>query len=157
MNKQEFQQWIKELPNLTKDQASEVLSRIKLLGVVKEHDGKQDFGSRVLQAITEVLRKNNIEATSVHFLKKSVAYGNAKGKLDDLSAFFDNISKSRMMQDAILREAIQLLYYDLVNLELAISSHTILNHIHRIPATLNRHYPGYVDSGLLTKIIEESR
>lgn len=155
MNKPEFQQWVKELPNLTKDQASEVLSRIKLLGVSKEYDGKEDFGTRVLQAIKTVLLKNNIENPSIYTLKKSVAYVNAKGKMEDLSAFFDNISKSRMVQDAILREAISLLYYDLVNMNVSISSHTILNHIHRIPATLNRHFPGYTMSGLLTKIVQE--
>jgi hypothetical protein len=155
MNKYEFQEWLKKLPELTKEQSAEVLSRIKILGGSDDYSGKSDFDSRVLSAICDVLRKNNIENISPHFLRKSVAYANARGKMDDLSAFFGRISKQRMVQDAILRNGLELLYYDLVSMNIAVSSHTLLNHIHRIPATLNRHFPGYAQSGMLHKIVKE--
>ena len=156
MNPAQFKTWAAELPTLTKEQLSELLSRVKLLSnsAVKEHDGKSDFGIRVLQAICEVMKRQQIE-TSLTTLRKSSAYANVGDKIKDLAIFFDTISKSKLVQDQILREAIGLLYFDLLNWkDVAISSHTIIQQIHRIPSVLSKHYPGYIASGLLTKIVK---
>jgi len=145
------------LHELDSMQLKDISSRINLLtkSSTKIHDGKSNFGARVLQSICDVMRKHNVETPSVATLKKSAAYASARAKFDDLQIFFDKISKSRIIQDAILNEAVQLLYFDLVNWQgVAISSHTLLNQVHRIPATLNRHFPGYAISGTLTKIVE---
>ena len=157
VNPAQFKLWVGLVPTLTAEQTSELLTRFKLLSKTndKPHVGKQQFGERVLQALCTVLRKNNVETPSVTTLRKSAAYVNSREKLQDLQTFFEKISQSKMVQDAILKEAIQLLYYDLVQWKgVSISSHTMLKQIHRIPATLNKSFPGYAASGMLTKIVK---
>lgn len=156
MNQDQYKTWINELPALTAVQLSDLSTRIKLLGktVSKEHSGKQEFGDRVLQAICIVMKRNNAETPSVNVLRKSSAYVSSRDKLDDLATYFEGLSKAKLVQDQILKEAINLLYFDLINWQgIAISSHTILKQIHRLPSVLNRHFPGYASSGLLTKIV----
>ena len=110
---------------------------------------------RVLNAICFVMIKLNVDSPSVSSLQKSAAYASSKSKFDDLEVFFKQISKSKLIQDHILKAAIELLYFDLVNWQgIAISSHTLLRQIHRVPATLNRHFPGYANSGMLTKLVK---
>lgn len=158
MDQDQYKLWVGSLPMLTAAQVSDLSTRIKLLGKTsaKAHTGKQEFGARALQAICDVLKKNNVEAPSVFVLQKSSAYVAAKPKFDDLSVFFEGISKSKLVQDSILRTSIELLYFDLVQWQgVSISSHTILKQIHRIPATLNRSFPGYAAEGLLILIVKE--
>lgn len=157
MTKEQYEEWVAWLSKLTANQTEDTLTRIKLLGKTapKDHNGKQEYGLRVLQAICDVLKKNNVETPSVATLKKSSAYVAAKDKFNDLSVFFEARSKSKLVQDQILRTAIELLYFDLVQWQgIAISSHTLLRQIHRIPATLNRHFPGYASEGLLIKLVK---
>ena len=156
MNPAQFKLWAGLVPTLTPEQTNELLTRFKLLSKTNDklHSGKQQFGERVLQALCTVLRKNNVETPSVTTLRKSVAYVNSREKLQDLQTFFEKTSPSKMVQDRILRMAIELLYNDLLQWQgVAISSHTLLKQIHRIPATLNRHFPGYAASGMLVKIV----
>ena len=157
MNHTQYKLWLKDLHALNVTQLNDVLTRIKLLDkiVTKEHVGKQAFDDRVLQVICSVLRKHNVETPSVTTLRKSAAYVSSKAKLEDLSTFFESISQSKLIQDSILKIAIDLLYVDLLGwVNIPISSHTILKQIHRIPATLNRHFPGYANSGVLTKLVK---
>src|SRR6266436_4768132 len=151
-----YNNWINQLPALTVVQLNDVSTRIKLLDkiITKEHVGKQDVGVRVLQAICDTLKKHKVETPSVTSLRKSNAYVGSKDKVDDLAIFLESISKSKLMQDQILRIGIELLYNDLLTWNLPISSHILLRQIHRIPATLNRNFPGYAASGLLVKIVK---
>jgi hypothetical protein len=157
MNQDKYKLWVSELSALTLEQLTDLNSRIKILFdvSVKEHNGKQDFGLRLLSIICVVLRKNKVETPTPYTLQKSQAYVNAKAKIYDLGLFFESLSQSKLVQDAILKEAVALLYADLFNWQgVAISSHTLLNQVHRIPSTLNKHFPGYAESGLLTKLIK---
>jgi hypothetical protein len=157
VDEEQYRVWVAELPNLSQTQLNDALMRFKLLSNngVKAHNGKQEFGDRVLQAICDVLRKQGVETPSVAMLKKSSAYVNSnKGKFDNLSNFFEQISPAKIVQDQILKEGINLLYFDLLQWKVAVSSHTILQQIHRIPSVLNKHFPGYAQSGYLTKIVK---
>lgn len=159
MDKQEYQLWAAQIPTLTKEQRDEALIRFKLIskGVVKEHNGKQDVGERILQAICTVMKKNNVDCPSVLTLKKSAAYGQSKEKFNDLQTYIEYLSKSKLIQDSILREAISLLYHDLLQWQgVAVSSHLILRQVHRIPAVVNKSFPGYAASGLLSMIVKGS-
>ena len=156
MNPDQYKIWIGDLPKLTPTQVMDLSTRIKLLAQVsvKEYDGKAEFSNRVLQAVCDVLKKLNVETPSPTMLKKSAAYVSSKDKMQDLIPYFEKASKSKMVQDAILRKGIELLYYDLVAWQgISISSHTLLRQIHRIPSTLNKSFPGYADSGLLCKLV----
>ena len=157
MSPDQYNLLVVSLPTLSAEQRVELVNRIKLLDFVsaKEYSGKQEFGDRVLQIVCTTLRKHNVETPSVVVLRKSSAYVNAKGKLQDLQTYIEQASRSRMVQDGILRTAIDLLYFDLVQWKgIAISSHTLLKQIHRIPSVLNRSFPGYGQSGLLAKLVK---
>lgn len=157
MNDAAYRTLAASLPELTHTQLSDLLSRAKLLSSVAPTvvTGKQDFGVRVTDAICDVLRKQGVETVSSSTLRKSSAYASSREKMKDLNVFLEKASSQRIIQDAILREAVKLLYFDLLNWQgIAISSHTLLQQIHRIPATLQRHYPGYAASGLLIKILK---
>jgi len=152
LDKVQYQEWVKSLSALSPSQLNDLSARLKILAP-KEHDGKSDFGIRVLQAICDVLSKNNVEVCTIHTLRRSSAFVQSKDKIKDLGTYFEQIDKSRLVQDAILRQAIDLLYHDLVQWKgIAISSHTLLRHIHRIPSVLNRNFPGYGPQ-LLVKIV----
>ena len=157
MDEQQYKQWIAQIPSLSAKQCSDVLTRFKLLlpSAAKELNGKAKFSDRVLQAICTVLNKNKVECPNPITLRKSSAYVSASPKFNDLKIFFDNISKSKLVQDQILREGVNLLYHDLLQWQgIAISSHLLLKHTHRIPSVLNRSFPGYAASGLLQKIVK---
>ena len=152
MDKVQYQEWVKSLSALSTGQLNDLSARLKILAP-KEHDGKSDFGIRVLQAICDVLSKNNVEVCTIHTLRRSSAFVQSKDKIKDLGTYFEQIDKSKLVQDAILRQAIDLLYHDLIQWKgIAISSHTLLRHIHRIPSVLNRNFPGYGPQ-LLVKIV----
>lgn len=159
LNQTAYKVWVAALPTLSAEQGADILVRLRLLSLtaLKEHSGKSDFGPRVLQSICSVMQKIGVDSPSVFVLQKSTAYVSALPKINDLAGYFEKISQSKLEQDAVLKTAIELLYFDLVNWQgIAISPYTLLKQIHRIPATLNRHFPGYVSSGLLLKVIRKS-
>lgn len=144
------------VPELDQTQSAALLARLKILsgGDQRPASGKSDFGARVCSAICHVLNKQGVDFVSPHVLQRSAAYGHAKDKFADLAKFFEGVSDKKLGQDQILREGIELLYRDLLHWKVAISPHTLLQQIHRVPATLSRHYPGYAESGLLHMLIK---
>lgn len=156
MDDQQYKLWVKNLFELSNEQRTDVTNRLKLLSfvVTKEFTGKQDFGVRVSEAICKVMSRAGTECPSPSTIRKSAAYAGARAKFDDLAAFFDKVSKQRLVQDAALSIAIELLYDDLVAWGIPVSSHTLLAQCHRIPSTLNRAFPGYAQMGILAKLIK---
>ena len=158
MDQNQYKIWVAQLHTLDAMQLRDISSRINLLSKssTKAHDGKQEFGIRVLEAISSVMKKNNADAASVTTLRKSAAYASAREKVQDLQIYFEKISKSKLVQDQVLKESVGLLYYDLLSWQgVAVSCHTLLQQIHRIPAVLNRAFPNYAASGLLSKIVKK--
>ena len=156
MDQNQYKIWVTQLHTLDFMQVKDVAARLNLLSKAKEqHSGKSDFGMRVLEAISSVMKNNNADGASPTTLRKSAAYVASRGKIDDLKIYFEKISKSKLVQDAMLKEAVSLLYFDLLSWQdFSVSSHTLLQQIHRIPSVLNRAYPGYAESGLLTKVVK---
>jgi hypothetical protein len=149
----DYHQWIVQLPVLTSEQLNDVRTRI---GLLKSHpaagaSGARDFSDIVLEAITDVTRKLNIETASFTRLKKNAAYGPYKAKANDLKKTFAGMT--RVQQTSILNMAVELLYNDMLEWGIAVSAVTLMRHIHRLPATINKHFPGYIQSGLLLKLI----
>jgi hypothetical protein len=126
-----------------------------LLSGSTANSGKQEFGDRFIQSICSVMDKLGVEKPSPLVLRKSSAYNSSKNKLEDLASFFASVSNTRIVQDQILKLSIELLYHDMLQWKgIAVSSHTLIKHMHRLPSTLNRHFPGYAGSGLLKNIVE---
>lgn len=156
MDEIDYKIWIHKLPTLTKQQVNDVSNRIKILSFAsgKEFTGKQDFGARVSEAICATFRKLGVECPSPNTLRKSAAYAHSKDKFDDLASFFEKVSQQRLVQDAVLVIGIEQLYNSMLSWGHPISSHTVLNHIHRVPAALNKAFPGYAQVGLLTRLVK---
>ena len=159
VNDSEYKQWVKQLPNLTSSQASDVCNRVKILkfASAKEFNGKQEVISRTLQVICDVMNKKGVDCPSVRVLERSSALAASRDKLSNLSRFLDSISKSKLVQNSILSIAVECLYIDLLNWGVPVSAHTVLQQIHRIPAVLNKSFPGYAASGVLHKLVKEGK
>lgn len=153
MDATEYADWVKKLPQLSAEQQSDTLTRMKLLGVSASSSGKKEPGDRVVSAICDEFRRLGVEHPSPTVLKKSTAYASSKPKFESVLSFLEGASKQRIVQDALLKHAIDLLYHDLLQWNVPITAHTLISQIHRIPGTLNRHYPGYAQSGLLSKVV----
>lgn len=157
MEQAQYKCWLAGLPSLTEKQLSELVTRIKLLskGADKEHTGKQSFQDRFVQTLCSMMSSKGVECPNPTILKKSSAYVSSKDKLKDLASFFETISKSKLVQDSILKIALDQLYNDMLQWKgISVSSHLLLKNAHRIPSTLNRSFPGYAQSGLLTKLVK---
>ena len=157
MDQNNFLIWLQRLHELTSEQRATVLQRVQLLGSFPKKEkvvGKRDFSDRVLQVLCSTLKRLGAECPSPMVLRKGVAYVSFEGKLPDIEAFFVEASASRVVQDALLGKAIELLYQDIVNWQgVAVSSQTIMQQIHRLPSVLNKSFPGYSSSGYLAKIV----
>ena len=163
MTNDSFNKIVQSLPTLSATERGTLLERLKLLQTLSNTDknavnGKRDDAARVLTAICEVLQKIGVEYPSLDVLRKSSSYVSFARKLPDLMEFLSHVGNDRIAQDALLKIALELLYYDMVNWQGAvISAITLMSHIHRIPATISRHFPGYAASGLLSMIIREHK
>ena len=155
MDDKQYRDWVASLTELNQVQLSDVSNRLKILSfaTTKEFNSKSDFGVRVTEAICRSFRSMNVECPSPNTLRKSSAYSGAKDKFDDLAAFFEKISQNKLVQDRALVIAIEGLYVSLQGWGIAVSSHTILQQVHRLPSILNQQFPGYSASNLLHKIV----
>jgi hypothetical protein len=120
--------------------------------------GKRDLESRALGVLCAAMRDMGVEYPSVEMLRKTSQIGAFNRKLPAVMQFISGIGPKRVEQDALLKIAFELLYYDLVTVyELAASSLTLMAQVHRIPAVINRHFPGYAESNLLGMILKEKK
>ena len=156
-----FDQLVESLPTLSNQQVTALSTRLKALqslsnGHSETTCGKRDIESRVLSCICEVLRDTGCEFPSVEILRRSVHFSAFVKKLPDLIEFVSQAGDSRIIQDALLKVGLDLLYWDMVNWhDATVSAYTLMQHIHRVPATLNKHFPGYSSSGCLGWIVRE--
>lgn len=109
----------------------------------------------VLSEIAGHLREQGIEFVSVSMLKKVQGFGKFAEKIPAVMIFFRKITTNRVKLRALIRIAIALLYKDLARMNISASTRTMMNHFHRVPAVLNRNFPGYAQSGLLGLLLQE--
>lgn len=154
---------LQTLPNLSQEQRINLVQRLKMLESISKNEkngnnGKRDDTSRVLESICTVLARIGVEYPSVDVLRKSSSFAAFQRKLPDLFKFLSRVGPARLAQDALLKIGLQLLYYDIVSFKDAtVSAHTLMSHIHRVPAVINRAFPGYASSGLLNYILDEQK
>ena len=159
MSKLEFDQLVDQLPKLSQGQRSTLLDRLKVLQSINSDaktstPGKRDIGSRVLTILCTMLRDLGVEHPSLSMLQKNSQYPAFARKLPSVMEFIAGVGSSRIAQDALLKIALELLYWDIVNISgEAVSSFTIMSQIHRVPAVVNKSFPGYSSSGLLKFIV----
>lgn len=106
----------------------------------------------VLGAIADYMRDKGIDATSVPLLRRQRSYSAFRDKVPAITQYLKPAG-DRNTQRALLTIGIELLYEDLQKLGLAITSRSMMAHVHRIPGMINRAFPGYASQGFLSMII----
>jgi hypothetical protein len=147
---------IRQLPSLSDAERNVLLKRLKALASLGpsnvEVAGDNMF---VLGCVAELLSRHGIEHASAPVLARQ-ADREFEGKLPELLSFLEKAHPSRSGQRALLMMGLDLLYRDMAERGLPVSAGTLLRHIHRIPATLNKHFPGYARAGMLGWIVDRS-
>lgn len=148
------------LPQLSAGELEELRKRITALlsiGVGVRHDrgaSKETINETlVLRAIVDTLAGLGVEHTSEAMLRTSSEMPAFRKKLPGLLAYLDGVEESYIHRKALLGLAVKLLYDDMSHQGIPVSARVVVRHLHRIPAVLNRHFPGYAQSGLLRYII----
>lgn len=108
-----------------------------------------------LDALCEVLSSQGVEHVSKTVLLRSQNIRTFRTKLPAVFKYLDGIV-SRVERRAILILAFRLLYDDLLAQNIPISSGVMIQHVHRLPAVLNKHFPGYAQSGVLRMLVRRS-
>jgi hypothetical protein len=146
---------IRQLGGLSDSERLQLLNRLKALQSL----GNSEMGSDtqfVLGAISDLLRSHGIEFASPGVLVRQADH-QFEGKLPDLMAFLSQAHPTRAGQRALLMVALDLLYRDIADRGLPVAAGVLLRHVHRIPATLNKHFPGYARAGMLGWIVDRDR
>lgn len=109
----------------------------------------------VLQEIVLLLQRLGVEFSSVELLQKSPTIKSFNEKVPGVMSYVRKGVKTRNAHRALLSLGLQLLYDRLVKEGYPAGGRTLMNNIHRLPSTVNSHFPGYAASGMLGMIIKE--
>ena len=120
--------------------------------------GAADSDSEViLRAISEQLRRLGAEFASVPVLRRA-ATASFRAKAAEVMDYIRASGiTNRVEQAAVATVAVELLYENMTQMGVMVSSRTLLAHVHRLPAALNRAFPGYAAAGILCWIVRKPR
>jgi hypothetical protein len=162
----ELHKIIEFLPKLSKPDLKELQVRVGFL--LKHSISSESIYEKVetsseellvLDSISNVLRSRGEELNSVAWLKKSSRYAAFKAKLPNVFKFLNKeplpgIAKlSNVEIRAILEIGVKLVIDHMQFIGAPVTGRNIMNHIHSLPAMLNRMFPGYARSGMLHMLV----
>jgi hypothetical protein len=147
-------QVLRLLPRLTKHELDEVKEQINLLRTVGPSTQREvgDEASELLQAIVTFLSSRGLEYNTMAMLRKVDQYEAFADKAKNVFRFMKGV-EGRTKKRAFLSLAAELLYDDLTSMDVAVSARTMMSHTHRIPAVINKNFPGYARAGMLGIIV----
>ena len=151
-----FTEILERLPALSKAEMQQVKARVTVLsqgpsGQVNHADTDVLL---VLSVIQAVMFSRGADMTTVAGLQRAAQYRSMADKVPALVGYLHRAGiKDRIEVRAILSIAVDLLYRDLTQMGLTTSSRTIMQHLHRIPAVLNKQFPGYAKMGWLGMLL----
>ena len=142
------------LPVLTGSELEQVKQQINMLRAVGPSTQQQvgDEAMELLQAIVMFLSSKGLEYNSAVMLRQISQYSVFADKAKNVFRFMRGID-NRTQKRAFLLLAVELLYKDLTAMGIAVSARTVMSHVHRIPAVVNKSFPFYAKSGLLKMIV----
>lgn len=146
------------IPTLSSAELSKVTAAIGAANAIGNKRGPTlttDLSSDdmwMLGAVADYMRDRGIDATSVSLLRGQRGYRAFAAKVPAIAKFLKPCG-ARVKQRALLHVGIELLFADLQKIGLAATSRLVMAHAHRIPAVINRAFPGYAQQGLLHLII----
>lgn len=151
------------LPQLDSEELQQLSGRIKSLASLGSDGGRRvalnddetppnDDEMFVLSAIADTMARLGADNSTAPMLRNSRDIGAFRRKLPSLLRYLQGV-ETRQSRFALLQLAVRLLHDEISGMERTVTSRTIMAHIHRIPAAVNRHFPGYASAGMLGALI----
>ena len=154
----DFDEVIKRLPGLTREQLRAIHSRVVFLSSMAKSGDDTSDELLALECISQVLQSKGMEFASPVILRKSGAYDAFRtDKVPAVMAYLEKAKLTRNETRAIIQIGLGLLITDMQRMGLMTSARAILSHFHRVPAVLNFAFPGYAENGLLAQVIRRKR
>jgi hypothetical protein len=110
----------------------------------------------IVQEIAAYFQREGLEYVSEAMLKRTANYRSFEAKAIASLPYFRKVSSQRVRLRAIIRLAIRLLHKDMQAMNVAVSVRTLMNHWHRVPAVIDKNFPGYAKIGMLRLLIGEA-
>lgn len=106
----------------------------------------------LLDIISSYMANKGVDLSTPYVLMSGKHYVTFRKKSDAVYKYVKPVG-TKNSQRALLRIGVSLLYADLERMGLAITSRLLMAHVHRIPAVINRSFPGYRKLGALKLIL----
>lgn len=141
------------LPQLSAEELNSVSSRISALRNISSPRSMDNDENWALQCVCDVLASIGVEYPLVGTLQKVIDRPTFRVKLVEINHFFNKSKLNRIERRAVLMIGIELLYTNMQEIGIPVSSRTLILQFHRIPAILNKNFPGYASCGFLGMLI----
>jgi hypothetical protein len=118
----------------------------------------EDIAVEFLHAIARTLQSRNLDYTQPGSMQKVQAFASYRSKLvnDGIADWLNAVvKKNRVARSGLLTLLASLLCDDLIEKGRPVHARAMMLHAHRIPAVLNRAFPGYAQFGMLHLIIRK--
>lgn len=166
MSAQDYQLVVAALPRLTAEERSRVMQRLAALGAMSGQStvavtggGRQpnsdDDIAFVLGSIVRVVLRAAGERVTVAALRRTQQSRGFGEKAAALREFVAHAAAERVQQAALLDLGFGLLHESLCAGGYSTSARALMSHAHRIPSVINKAFPGYAASGLLSMIVRK--
>lgn len=143
---------IASLPRLSPEERSQVAAAAKALA--SNAPLKAGKGEFVLQCIVATAEMQGLELRPPESLRRSTSYVGFTDKAVKLETWLANAVDDRTAQRALLMLGLRLLVENIRDMNLNVGSSMLMRHIHRLPAVMDRHFPGYYEAGVLGMIVK---
>lgn len=154
----DFDDVIKRLPSLTREQLRAVHARVGFLSSMAKSGDDTSDELLALECVSNVLQSMGMEFAAPAILRKSAVYDTFRtDKVPAVMAYLERAKLTRNETRAIIQIGLGLLIADMQRMGMMTSARAILSHFHRLPAVLNFAFPGYAEAGLLSQIIRRKR
>lgn len=149
---------LQELVKLSPSELEQVRNKVNALRSVTSvgtGSNKQEDQNpiMILDAICHVMDSTGVEHTYPNMLMRGMFYKGFKDRAPGIFQFLKDF-ETKTEKRAALNLCVKLLYDDITGMGYPCSSRTLMKQIGRIPAVVNKNFPGYVQSGYLHKILE---
>lgn len=149
-----LQDIISQLPFLSSDELDKLHQRIKTLRGSSEPKIKKVNGAADVEMVKDVI----CHVLNTRGIMWSSKFIRTEGQLDKVKLIIAYVEKAvheRIEQESLLIVSVDLLWQDMARQHLPTTGNTLIRNLHRIPAIMDCHFPGYAKSGLLRLIIKQ--
>lgn len=162
----DYDQVVAALPRLTPEERARVCERLKMLGALAPAQAlaagngrppDDDAAGELLEVIAAAVLRLHGERAAPAALRRAPTFPAFAAKARELSAFSSAHARGRPRRRALLALGVELLYRDLRRAGMTVTSRTLMQCAHQLPAVLDRAFPGYARSGKLGMVVGQAR